>query len=100
MTLKQIESSDIKTITDPVLEPYYIAMDEYNYTVQEVVTPNPKYSETGKKYVRPIGHYNNFTSCIETIAKRKVNTRSYTSIREYLDEYKKVINELNKTFEL
>ena len=100
MTLKQIESSDIKTITDPVLEPYYIAMDEYNYTVQEVVTPNPKYSQTGKTYIKPVGHYSNFTSCITTIAKRKVNTKSYTSIREYINEYKKVINELNKTFEL
>ena len=57
MTLKQIENSDAKTITDPLLEPFYIAMDEYNYIVQEVVTPNPKYSETGKKYVRPVGYF-------------------------------------------
>ena len=42
MTQVKTEESNIKTITDPVLEPYYIAMDEYNYTVQEVVTPNPK----------------------------------------------------------
>ena len=100
MTQTQIENSDIKTITDPVLEPYYIAMDEYNYTVQEVVTPNPKYSETGKTYIKPVGHYSNFTSCIITIAKKKVNTRSYTSIREYINEYKKIISELNKTFEI
>jgi len=100
MTQTQIENSEIKTITDPVLEPYYIAMDEYNYTVQEVVTPNPKYSETGNTYTKPVGHYSTFNSCIATIAKRKVNTRSYTSIREYINEYKKIISELNKTFEI
>tara|TARA_R110002020_G_C15696842_1_gene720411 strand:+ start:201 stop:503 length:303 start_codon:yes stop_codon:yes gene_type:complete len=100
MTQVKTEESNIKTITDPVLEPYYIAMDEYNYTVQEVVTPNPKYSETGKPYTKPVGHYSKFTACIATIAKRKVNTRSYTSLKEYLEEYKRVINELNKTFEI
>ena len=100
MTQKQIEESSIKTITDPVLEPYYIAMDEYNYTVQEIVTPNPKYSETGKKYIKPVGHYSNFHACIATIVKRKVNTRSYTSLKEYVNEYKRVINELNEKFEL
>ena len=100
MTLKQIESSAIKTITDPVLEPYYIAMDEYNYTVQEIVTPNPKYSETGKKYIRPLGYFSNFHSCIAAIVKRKVNTKSYTSLKEYLKEYKNTINKLNENFGL
>ena len=100
MTLKQIEDSNIKTISDPLMEPFYIAVDEYNYTVQEVVTPNPKYSETGKKYTKPVGHYSNFHSCIETIVKRKVNTRSYSSLKEYMGEYRKIIKELNKTFEL
>ena len=100
MTLKQIENSDAKTITDPLLEPFYIAMDEYNYTVQEVVTPNPKYSETGKKYVRPVGYFSNFHSCIAAIVKRKVNTKSYKSLQEYLKEYKKQVNKLNENFEL
>ena len=30
MTQVKSEESSIKTITDPVLEPFYIAMDEYN----------------------------------------------------------------------
>ena len=30
----------IQTITDPILEPFFITKDEYSYTIKEKVTSN------------------------------------------------------------
>lgn len=91
----ETKESNAKTITDPLIEPYYIAMDQYCLTVFETITPDPAFTENGKNYFKPVGHYSNMGSALEAIAKKKVNSKSYNSIREYIKEYYQIIDTLN-----
>ena len=90
------KESNAKTITDPLLEPYYIAMDQYCFTVFETITPDPSFTENGKNYFKSSGYYSNIGDALAAIAKRKVTSKSYNSIREFMDEYKQIINSLNQ----
>lgn len=83
-----------KSINDPLIDPYFIEIDQYCYTVSERVTPDPKYTTNGKEYKKTIGHYSNFDSCLKTIAKHKVNSKEYLTIIDYINEYKEVTNQL------
>ena len=88
-------------ITDPKLEPYYIGKDSHCYTVYEVVTPQAKYLEKGsegKDYEKPVAHYSNFSKALERVYKEKLNSNKehYTSIKEYIDEWDKIKNELSE----
>jgi hypothetical protein len=89
------KESNAKTITDPLLEPYYIAMDQYCYTVFETITPDPTFTENGKNYFKSVGHYSNVGDALNAIAKRKATSKSYNSIREFIEDYKQIIDSLN-----
>jgi len=87
--------SNTTTITDPGLEPFYITKDAYCYTIMERVTPS--FTESTKQYMRSIGHYSNFGLCLKAIAKLKLDAnRDYTSVKEYLQEYKQIESSLNQ----
>ncbi len=79
--------SNIKTINDPLIEPYSIQIDQYCYTVLERITPDIRYTSSGKEYIKPVGHYTNFNSCLEAIAKCKTNSKNYNSIKAFIKEY-------------
>ena len=88
-------------ITDPKMDPYYIGKDSHCYTVYEVVTPQEKYLEKGsegKDYEKPVAHYSNFSKALERVYKEKLNSNKehYTSIKEYIDEWDKIKNELSE----
>jgi hypothetical protein len=88
-------------ITDPKMDPYYIGKDSHCYTVYEVVTPQAKYLEKGsegKDYEKPVAHYSNFSKALERVYKEKLNSNKehYTSIKEYIDEWDKIKNELSE----
>lgn len=89
---KEIKESNAKTINDPLLEPYYISMDQYCYTLFEKITPE---NEGGKDYFKSTGHYSNIGACLEALAKRKVNNKSYNSLCDFIKEYQEIINTLN-----
>jgi len=87
-----------KTITDPALEPYFISMDEYCYTVKQKVIPT--YSDNKKEYVQDIGHYADLVGVIKKIIKLKTNSRSFSSLKEYLQEYKQIQESITKQFDV
>ena len=84
-------------IKDPVLIPYYIAKDQYCYTVIEVITPEEKNlgrfgnkgnKNEGKDYEKPLGHYSNLASALKKIAKSKLDKKlEYNSIMEYIKNW-------------
>ena len=84
----QEPESTKQTITDPLIEPFYVQMDNHGFSVFEVIQPIDKES---KPYEQSIGHYSNFDSCLSSIVKKKINSKSYSSIREYIEQYKKLI---------
>lgn len=89
------EKEYTRFINDPVMEPYFISMDDNCMTVNIRVTPDARYSDSGKEYTKIIGHYSNLASALKSIAKDKTNSKSYDSLKEYIDEYKLLVENLN-----
>ena len=90
--IKEPSTSNTTIIRDPKIEPFYISKDAYCYTIFKTVTPDIRYTEDnkpGKDYVKPLGHYSSFASCLKALAKEKVdNNQSYDSIQEYIKTFK------------
>ena len=81
----------IRTIEDEIIDPYYITMDDYCYTLNEDLSKNKD-----KTYTKKIGYYSNFDQLLERIATHKTNKRSYLSIREYIEQYREIQESINK----
>jgi hypothetical protein len=93
-------------IKDPILEPFYISKDTYNYTVFETVssTLNGKgrrkkdavveFDPNGKTYDKILGYYTTLGNAIGAIARQKTpKTSSFNSIKDYMDELKSINQE-------
>lgn len=90
----------IQTITDPLLEPYFITKDDYGYTVKENVAPNSGHFRTqgkGKSYEKSLFYFPTFSMALKRISTLKLSQKeSYTSLQEYLEEYNSVSNQIKK----
>jgi hypothetical protein len=88
----------IQTITDPVLEPYFITRDEYSFTVKENVAPNSNHFRTkgkGKSYEKSLSYYPTFEAALKKIAVLKLSQKeNYTSINSYIEEYNTISNQI------
>jgi hypothetical protein len=88
----------IQTITDPVLEPYFITRDEYSFTVKENVAPNSNHFRTkgkGKSYEKSLSYYPTFEAALKKIAVLKLSQKeNYTSINSYIEEYNIISNQI------
>jgi hypothetical protein len=96
-------------IKDPSIEPYFISKDSNSFTLWEAckTDENAKPKRGRKKVVtdenrdkityKSHGYYTQFENCLNGIAKLKINhTKNYDTIKSYVDEYKRVKEELNK----
>ena len=92
------------TIKDPVLEPYHIVRDNHGFSVVETVTPQTKYLEKGsegKDYEKALFYPSTVGGCLKKIAELKLNSgKEYQSVKEYLDEFNLIYNQIQKTFNL
>ncbi len=55
-----VKRKSIQTITDPLLEPYFITKDEYSYTVKEMVTSDASHFRSkgkSKTYEKSLYYY-------------------------------------------
>ena len=82
-----------KYIKDPVLEPYFIQLEESCYTVHKNVI-----AESKKEYSQTIGHYKSFSIALNKIAEDTAKSKSYNSIKEFMNEYETIINNLNQAY--
>jgi len=86
------------TISDPLMEPYYIAKDDMCYTVVEKIIPNEDHFRSngkGKEYSKPQGYYPNFESALRKVAEEKLHTRKdYKGLSEFLDEFNQIKNNI------
>jgi hypothetical protein len=100
MSESQLPSS-MTMIKDPVLEPYFIGKDSNSYTVYQLVLPG---TNTGrgrkireKESVKTLSFHNDIASALNSIAKMKVEERPvFNSIREYIDAWEVVRNEIKQ----
>lgn len=94
------EKEYTRYVKDPIMEPYFISMDDNCLTVNISVTPDARYSDSTKEYTKVVGHYSNMASALKSIAQYKINSQSYSSIKEYMTTYKSLIEDFNKTFSI
>jgi len=94
-----LKTSYMTIIKDELLEPFFIGRDSYCYTVYEMVAPQRKHwakEELGESYEKSHGHFSNFENAVKSILELKVNKdeKVFSSIKEYLNEWKVVKNEI------
>ena len=71
----------------------------------EVVTPQAKYLEEGsegKDYEKPVAHFSSFGNALLRVMKEKLHTEAeeYTSIREYIERWEQLQNEIQEILTL
>ena len=93
-------SKEKKTYTrylkDPILEPYYIQLDDYGYVLHKGIIAE----ESGKEYSQVIGYYNNLAGALKALAKNDTMNKSYDSLQEFISHYESVINKLNQAYNI
>ncbi|MCP4482413.1 MAG: hypothetical protein GY817_06535 [bacterium] len=90
MTTKR---KSIQTITDPLLEPFFITKDEYSYTVKQNVTSDASHFRSkgkAKTYEKSLYYYANFEQALQKIANLKADMESFNSLEEYINNYMKI----------
>lgn len=83
-------------LKDPVLDPYYIQLDDYGYILHKSITAG----DSGKEYSQVIGYYNNLAAALRATAKNEVMSKNYDSLQEFIDKYESVINKLNQAYNI
>ncbi len=90
----------ITTISDPLLDPFYITKDDVCFTVNERIEPNRNHFRSkgnGKTYAKPQGYYPNFEQALQKIAQEKLHTRKdYESLDSFLTEFKLIKTNIKK----
>ena len=92
---KDSSNSTHAIIKDPLMEPYYIQKDRWNYTIIEKVTPTRGFAGKkviGKELERPIAYLSSFKSALWRVSQLKFKSTKgeFNSIKEYIDEWDKV----------
>lgn len=91
-----IPSSDT-IITDPSLEPFFISRSNTGgYTLFERVVKGDNNTE----YIKTVCYPSNFTNALKKAAEELLNTnREFTSIKQYVGEYKKIQSKITSIME-
>lgn len=94
------KAKSIQTITDPLLDPFFITRDEYSFSVKQMITPNGnhfKSKEGGTNYEKTIGYYPTFPQALNKIAEAKLDVKeNYSSIESYIEDYKTISNQIQE----
>jgi hypothetical protein len=87
--------SNLCTIKDPLMEPYYIIKDSSNFTVIEKKIAEKGFrgaEASGKETEKALGYYTSFSNALNRIAKEKFyqNQGEYSTIKEYIETWDKI----------
>jgi hypothetical protein len=94
MTTKR---KSIQTITDPLLEPFFITKDEYSYTVKQNVTSDASHFRAkgkAKTYEKSLYYFANMDQALQKIADLKSDVGNFDSLEEYINNYIKISNNI------
>ena len=83
-------------IKDPLIEPYYIQLDDYCYAVHKGIIAE----ESGKEYQQTLGYYKNLGSALDAIAKDEAMKISYSTIQDYINQYNQIVNRLSQVIKI
>jgi hypothetical protein len=87
--------SNLCTIKDPAMEPFYIVKDATNFTVIEKSVAARGFAgkkSTGKETEKVVGYYSSFGNAVNRIAREKFyqNEGEYQTIQGYINTWKEV----------
>jgi len=98
MNKRKTKSDSITTISDPLIEPFYISKDQHCYTVFENVSSS---GDSDKQYQKAKGHYSSFGACLKVIAQLKVEQKeNFNNIKDYITEWKQIQQKIKTLIEL
>ena len=95
MAGRQKGSTTLTYIKDPILEPYFIQMDDHNYTLCKNVP-----TQNGDSYETKLGFFGDLDRCINRIVRDQITQKNYDSLQDYLTEYKELQNRLINHFNI
>ena len=87
----------IQTITDSLLEPFFITKDEYSYTVKEMITSDANHFRSkgkSKTYEKSLYYFPEFSQALNKIADLKATKGNFESLTEYIENYKSIQNQI------
>lgn len=89
----------IQTITDPLLEPFFITKDEYSYTVKQNVTSDASHFRSkgkSKTYEKSLYYFTNLGQALNKIANLQADLKDTDSLKEYINQYTQISNNIKK----
>jgi hypothetical protein len=93
------KSKTLQTLRDSKLEPFFITVDEYCFTVKEKITSNIthfKSNGTVKEYEKSLFYFPDLGSALSKIIDLKVSGEDFDDLKEYLNEYRNIKNEIKE----
>lgn len=88
-----------QTLRDPKLEPFFITVDDYCFTIKERVTSDTdhfKSSGKAKVYEKSLFYVPNLGMALTRIAELKAGIGDFNSLDEYLKNYEIITNEIKE----
>lgn len=93
------QRKSIQTITDPILEPFFITKDEYSYTVKQNVTSDASHFRSKgktKTYEKSLYYFTNLGQALTKIASLQADLEDVSSLNEYINQYTQISNNIKK----
>jgi len=94
-----MSKSQITTIEDPLLEPYFITKDETCFTVHGRVIPDGKHfraKKGGKEYSKPQGYYPNLEQALDKISRERVYSEDTMDLNKIIENITSIQKELKE----
>jgi len=88
-----------QTLRDPKLEPFFITVDDYCFTIKERVTSDTdhfKSSGKAKVYEKSLFYVPNLGMALTRIAELRAGIGDFDSLDEYLKNYETITNEIKE----
>ena len=89
---KKEKNTSIYTITDPLLEPYFIQYDQNCYTAIKKI----KAGTSDRVRDTILGYYAGIDRCLDAIAEDSIKNQDYTSLGSFVKSFKARIQELKQ----
>ena len=89
----------IQTITDPLLEPFFITKDEYSYTVKQNVTSDASHFRSkgnAKTYEKSLYYFTHLGQALNKIAELQAGVDNYDSLKDFIENYTKISTNIKK----
>lgn len=88
-----------QTLRDPKLEPFFITVDDYCFTIKERVTSDTDHFKSNGKakvYEKSLFYVPNLGMALSRIAELKAGIGDFNSLDEYLKNYETITNEIKE----